>query len=86
MNRSRKPFKPEKGTIYENNGGGTFECVGQARYGHIGWEANFRNVKSGWTFEARGVHRYPDGKIDWDYSVQGRFLVKGVNHEEAQTE
>ena len=82
MKARRKPFRPKPGKIYENHGGGIFRCEGKVRYGHIGWEANFRNVKSGWTFEARGVHVYEDGRIDWDYSVQGRFICRETRHEE----
>ena len=31
------------------------------------------NVRSGWSFLAHGVGIYPDGRIDWDYSTDGRF-------------
>lgn len=74
----RKHFKPEKGTIYANHGGGTFRCITAPRQCHIGIAAMMQNTKSGWTFEARGIHSYEDGSIDWDYSVAGHFEeVKG---------
>ena len=72
----RRPYRPIAGAIYENHGGGIFRCMGQIAKGPLGWEARFRNIKSGWEFEARGVHSYQDGRIDWDYSVHGRFVVK----------
>ncbi len=83
MKRERRAFAPEKGVTYDNHGGGTFQCVGEARRTNLwGWCADFMNVKSGWKFEARGIHRYPDGRIDWDYSVMGRFVYKEAIHEE----
>ena len=68
---SRKPFHPEHGVVYENEGGGMYECTS--------WKnddtdtALFRNVKSGWHFVAHGIGIYADGKIDWDYSTSGTF-------------
>ena len=80
----RKPFAPVRGKVYDNHGGGTFLCTGQAWKTDQGWFASFRNVKSGWTFQARGICVYPDGTIDWDYSVHGRFIVKEQKDEEVQ--
>ena len=70
---ARKHFTPERGTIYDNHGGGTFVCVGVPYRCHIGIAARMQNIKSGWTFTARGIHKYEDGTIDWDYSVDGQF-------------
>ena len=33
----------------------------------------FRNVKSGWTFIAKGIIQYVDGTIEWDHSTDGHF-------------
>ena len=68
---TRKPFHPEHGVVYENDGGGMYECTS--------WKnddtdtALFRNVKSCWHFVAHGIGIYADGKIDWDYSTSGSF-------------
>ena len=35
--------------------------------------ALFQNVKSGWTFTAKGVIQYVDGTIEWDHSRDGCF-------------
>ena len=35
--------------------------------------ALFQNVKSGWTFTAKGVIQYVDGTIEWDHSSDGCF-------------
>lgn len=74
----RHSFKPEVGKIYNNHGGGIFRTVGwitsiRTHYGSVEWRAVMQNVASGWTFEARGIAIYPDGTIDWDYSVGGHF-------------
>ena len=89
MKERRRPFRPRIGEIYENHGGGVFRCEGKVRpYETAGkeirsWRADFRNVASGWTFEGRGIHIYEDGRIDWDYSVQGRFVCReAIRHEE----
>lgn len=67
--KTRKPFRPEFRVIYENEGGGHFECLSKAPE-RI---AIMRNIKSGWTFTAVGIGIYEDGKIDWDYSTGGTF-------------
>ena len=38
--------------------------------------AEMQNIKSGWTFIAKGIIRYNDGTIEWDYSVGGHFEQK----------
>lgn len=70
-NRQRRSFKPERWTVYENHGGGTFRCLAVDQYYN---SAQMQNTRSGWTFQARGLHKYQDGTIDWDYSVGGQFL------------
>ena len=67
---SRKPFAPLFGFTYENQGGGTFECLS---HGADENSAIMRNVKSGWTFVAHGIGVYEDAKIDWDYSTGGAY-------------
>ena len=67
--QARHTFQPEVGEIYENEGGGRFECL---RIYYDG-KALMRNVVSDWTFVAHGCGVYPDGRIDWDYSTDGGF-------------
>ena len=69
--RTRTPFSPEPGAVYENAGGGRYLCEKLLHGSHF--NAWMVNVKSGWSFLAHGVGRYPDGRIDWDYSTGGRF-------------
>ncbi len=66
---SRKPHHPILGGIYENEGGGVFECEMELP----GNDAIMRNVKSDWVFVAHGIGMYEDCKIDWDYSTGGHF-------------
>lgn len=33
----------------------------------------FRNIRSGWTFTAKGAIQYADGTVEWDHSTDGRF-------------
>ncbi|MBR2532509.1 MAG: hypothetical protein IKE56_07595 [Lachnospiraceae bacterium] len=68
---SRRRFDPVKGEVYENEGGGTFRCLGAAHW--IYGAVIMQNVRSGWTFKAHGVGIYKDGRIDWDYSTDGYF-------------
>ena len=69
--RSRTPFSPEPGKIYENEGGGRFLCEGRW---HLARGAHWMiNIVSGWRFLAHGCGIYADGRIDWDYSTDGRF-------------
>ena len=64
------PFAPMPYIIYDNRGGGRFLCV---RNCYNETTAIMQNIKSGWTFTAHGIRRYPDGTIVWDYSTGGRF-------------
>ena len=73
--RNRERFVPTPGEIYENAGGGSYKCE-SVNFDGSAWMVN---VKSGWELLAHGVGRYPDGKIDWNYSTGGHFTegVKG---------
>lgn len=70
---------PEVDKIYENKGGGTFKCLSideemsLSSNGVSGKSAVMQNVTTGWTLLAHGVNLYEDGKIDWEFSTQGRF-------------
>ena len=68
---TRKPFRPEAGKWYENQGGGIFLCVrsSEDRFGVTMMQKNTR-----WAFDAVGVGIYEDGRIDWDYSRNGWFM------------
>lgn len=71
--QARRPYKPERGAVYENHGGGVFRCMTTPSKNLSGYYATMQNIKSGWTFQAIGIHRYQDGTIDWDYSTNGIF-------------
>lgn len=75
-------LEPVVGQVYVNRGGGRFRCVSSALGGPVfynvaGGRSNasgvFQNIKSGWTFTAKGIIQYVDGTIEWDHSVDGRF-------------
>ena len=65
-------FTPKFGKTYENKGGGLFRCISEDCFNSPEY-ASFMNVKSGWTFQARHIYVYEDGKIEWDWSQNGRF-------------
>ena len=69
----RTPFSPEPGRIYRlaSESGGDFYGE-RLQIGSL-FNAWMVNVRSGWSFLAHGVGIYPDGRIDWDYSTDGRF-------------
>ena len=69
----RTPLSPEVGQIYSlaSESGGEFYCE-RLQHGSA-FNAWLVNVRSGWRFLAHGVGIYPDGRIDWDYSTDGRF-------------
>lgn len=83
-NRYRRPYKPERGSIYSAHGGGVFRCMTTPIRNWSGYCATMQNIKSGWMFWAIGIHVYQDRTIDWDYSTNGRF--SGGKHEEVQME
>lgn len=81
-----RSLSPTVGEVYVNRGGGRYRCLtlvaeripvyyNQAG-GSSGTAAVFRNVKSGWTFTAKGIIQYVDGSIEWDHSCGGRFEDK----------
>lgn len=68
--KDRKPFTPQPGAGYWNQGGGVYDCISvQGERSAV-----MQNRKSGWTFTAHGIGMYADGSIDWDYSTGGRFI------------
>lgn len=79
-------IQPVVGEVYTNRGGGRFKCVGNVEPdaglyylggGCSNTSAVFQDIKSGWTFTAKGIIRYADGTIEWDHSVGGRFEKVG---------
>ena len=74
---------PTVGQVYINRGGGKYLCLSAGTrpcptyYNASGCASGtsgvFRNVKSGWTFTAKGIIQYADGTIEWDHSTDGRF-------------
>ena len=67
---NRKPFTPQPGTGYKNQGGGIFDCIDTTEQSDV---FIMRNRVSGWTFNAHGVGIYDDDSIDWNYSTDGHF-------------
>ena len=78
-----QPLTPTVGQVYVNRGGGRYLCRalvtdhGTQYFNAAGCSSStiavFRNVKSGWTFTAKGVIQYVDGTIEWDHSSDGCF-------------
>ena len=77
-----KSYMPETGKVYENRGGGFYRCMSAGYEDHTPFFhgggssrtcAEMQNVKSGWTFIAKGIIQYTNGKIEWDHSVGGYF-------------
>lgn len=75
-------MQPVVGRVYTNRGGGTFRCIAQAENGPRYYNAAggnstacgvFQNIKSGWTFTAKGIIQFIDGTIEWSHSVDGHF-------------
>lgn len=75
MITDRKHFSPTFGAVYENEGGGKYRCIDRVprdmRSEPCTALMQSTNVVSfgAWTFMAKGVGIYPNGKIDWDYST-----------------
>jgi hypothetical protein len=67
--RTRQKFIPERGKIYQNQGGGRFLCL----QSDDNTNAVMQNIVSKWTFMAKGCAVYPDETIDWDHSTDGFF-------------
>ena len=78
-----RPLTPTVGQVYVNRGGGRYLCRalvtdhGTQYFNAAGCSSSttalFQNVKSGWTFTAKGVIQYVDGTIEWDHSSDGCF-------------
>lgn len=78
-----RPLAPTVGQVYVNRGGGRYLCRAlvtdhgtqyfNAASCSSSTTALFQNVKSGWTFTAKGVIQYVDGTIEWDHSSDGCF-------------
>ena len=78
-----QPLTPTVGQVYTNRGGGKYLCralvtnCGIQYFNAAGCSSSttalFQNVKSGWTFTAKGVIQYVDGTIEWDHSSDGCF-------------
>lgn len=75
-------IEPVVGQVYTNRGGGRFRCIAPAATGPTFYNAaggfsnasgEFQDIKSGWTFTAKGIIQYIDGTIEWDHSIDGRF-------------
>lgn len=67
-----KRFVPQPGESYRNVSGGSYQCLSA----YENFSGRFVNTESGWSFLAKGINRYSDGSIDWDYSKWGHFLTE----------
>ena len=69
-----KGFTPETGKSYRNRNGITYEC----RAGKMGEDFDdgcaWFVSPGGWAFKAMGCWLYPDGTIEWDYSLHVRWI------------
>lgn len=78
-----QPLTPTVGQVYVNRGGGRYLCRAlvtdqgilyfNAAGGSSSTSGIFQNIKSGWTFTAKGIIQYIDGTIEWDHSSDGCF-------------
>lgn len=78
--KDRKPYTPQPGAGYWNQGG-VYDCISVQDER----SAVMQNRKSGWTFTAHGIGMYADGSIDWDYSTGGRFISGAGQQDAAKT-
>ena len=75
----RKPFAPVFGEVYVNKNGCTYRCIDRvppemrADPCNALMQSTYVASYGSWTFMAKGVGIYPDGKIDWDYSTGGTW-------------
>lgn len=72
------PFTPETGKAYRNINGRTYRCVvgpdGDEYQTGCAWFEN----GTGLYFKAMHCMRYPDGCIDWGYSVHWQYIGEGA--------
>ena len=75
-------LEPVVGQVYTNRNGGVYKCIALSEAGPLFWNgaggfsnssAVMQNVKSGWTFTAKGIIQYIDGTIECDHSIDGHF-------------
>ena len=73
------PFTPETGKSYRNINGRTYRCVAGLEDGDTyGTDCAWFESGTGWCFKAMHCRKYPDGCIDWGYSVHGHFIGEGA--------
>ena len=73
---SRKSIIVKKGDIFTHTNGSQFICIDEDLTSN---RPTLQNMASGWTFQAVDVGAYDNGKIDWAYSVGGRFDEQKLN-------
>lgn len=66
-----------EGNTYENKNGGTYKCLREINRDTY----DMTNTVTGWTLRAHVITMYEDGKIEWDYSTEGRFEKLGYKVE-----
>lgn len=67
----RMRFTPTPGEVYRLRNGSEYKCLCVAA--DMPYQAILQSTTSRWTFLAKGIGRYENGTIDWDYSIGGRF-------------
>ncbi len=67
----RMRFTPTPGEVYRLKGGSEYKCLCVAL--DMPHQAILQSTTSRWTFLAKGIGRYENGTIDWDYSIGGHF-------------
>ena len=71
-----KPFVPTKGEVYTNANGMKYLCEADGHLNEDGRTVAWLvNIKTGWSLTAKGIVRYEDGSIEWDYSTDGCFVT-----------
>ena len=70
------PFTPETGKSYRNINGKTYRCVVGADGDEYQTGCAWFTSEAGWCFKAMHCQKFPDGFIDWGYSVHGHFIYE----------
>lgn len=72
-------------TLHDREGHGqVLECLNVFDSYYSPFCARLRSTITGWTMDCMGTNVYPDGSIDWDFSVNGNYTEydeRGCLHE-----
>lgn len=73
IGKKGRNFIPKRGRIYKHRNGGTYLCRWSTPFMDSN-QAILQDTESKWLFVAHKCRIYRDGKIDWAYSTNGRFV------------